>query len=151
MEYDYVIVGAGSVGCVLAARLTETPGTSVILLEAGPDYPDFDKLPDDLKQGNNVYKSAFGPHNWGHEARGTPLQEERIGIPRGRVVGGSSAVNGQVFFRGMPEDYDNWASWGNAEWAYTKLMPYFRRQERDLDFPGGDFHGNDGANTCAPV
>lgn len=144
MKYDYIIIGAGSAGCVLANRLSEDSGKSVLLLEAGPDYPDFGKLPIDLKDGYNVWRSAYGAHNWGYTATATPLQSEPIPIPRGRATGGSSAINGQVLFRGVPEDYDNWAAWGNDEWAFTRVLPYFRKLENDLDFPGGDFHGNDG-------
>ena len=65
-------------------------------------------------------------------------------IPRGRATGGSSAINGQVLFRGVPEDYDNWAKWGNDQWSFTQVLPYFRKMETDLDFPGGDFHGSNG-------
>jgi len=65
-------------------------------------------------------------------------------IPRGKATGGSSAINGQVIFRGVPEDYDNWASWGNDEWAFTNCLPYFRKMENDWDHPGDDFHGNEG-------
>ena len=144
MRYDYVIIGAGSAGCVLANRLSEDSHRSVLLLEAGPDYPNFEHLPVDLKDGYNVWRSAYGAHNWGYTATATPLQTEPIQIPRGRATGGSSAINGQVLFRGVPEDYDNWATWGNDEWAFTKVLPYFRKLENDLDFSGGDFHGNEG-------
>jgi choline dehydrogenase len=128
----------------LANRITEETDRSVLLLEAGPDYQEFDHLPTDLKDGYNVWRSAYGPHNWGYTATATPWQSEPIQIPRGRATGGSSAINGQVLFRGVPEDYDNWAAWGNHEWAFTRVLPYFRKLETDLDFPGDDFHGSDG-------
>ena len=142
MQYDVIVIGAGSAGCVMASRLSEDPSTSVLLLEAGPDYPTFAHLPDDLKLGNNVWLSAYGPHNWGYVAQLTP-QQNRLTIPRGKVTGGSSAVNGQVLYRGIPEDYDNWAAWGNTEWSYEHVLPYFRKMENDHDV-GGEFHGKDG-------
>ena len=144
MKYDVVIIGAGSAGCVLATRLTDDPNRSVLLLESGPDYPNFEVYPDDLKYGYNQAASAVdAPHNWAISVKATEEQGVTMPVPRGRVVGGSSAINGQVFLRGVPEDYDNWASWGNDEWSFVKTLPYFRKQETDTDIKD-DFHGFDG-------
>ena len=143
MKYDYIIVGAGAAGSIVASRLSEDKNLAILLLEAGPDYPDFENLPDELKfgyaSGTDVMTSD---HNWKFLGQPTPLAEPML-VPRGRVTGGSTAINGQIFLRGMPEDYDDWASLGNTEWDFNKLLPYFRKLETDLDF-SDDFHGTEG-------
>ena len=144
MKYDVIIVGAGSSGCVLAARLSEDPKRSVLLLEAGPDYPDLERLPDDLRYADSPMAYVPGaPHNWSFVGTATPEQGQPMEVARGKVVGGSSAINGQILLRGAPEDFDSWAQWGNHEWAFPKVLPYFRKLETDTD-AGGDFHGSDG-------
>ena len=144
MRYDVVIIGAGSAGNVLAARLSEDRARSVLLLEAGPDYPHFEHLPSDLKYGYNTAAALVGPHNWAFTGTANGHQAEPMLVPRGKVVGGTSAINGQVVLRGTPEDYDEWAASGNDEWGYHTILPYFRKMETDLDLGSSVAHGGDG-------
>jgi choline dehydrogenase len=144
LKYDVIIVGGGSAGCTLAARLSETPARSVLLLEAGPDYPTLEQTPDELKWA--YYRSATdvsSPHNWAYTGRGTVTQTLPMKVDRGKVIGGSGAVNAQIFLRGLPEDYDDWAAQGNDEWSFLKVLSVFRQLETDLDIHD-DFHGTDG-------
>ena len=144
MKYDVVIVGGGAAGCVLASRLAANPETSVLLLEAGRDYPDPDHLPDDVKYGHTRFAEApDSPHNWA--LRGTITEEQgSIHVAQGKVIGGGSSINGQAMQRGFPDDFDSWAALGNDEWSYEKVLPYFRKSERDLDIQDNYCHGTDG-------
>ena len=113
------------------------------VLEAGPDYPDFEHIPDEVKYGYaTTVEVMTSDHNWQFVGRGTDKAPE-IMVPRGKVTGGSRAINGQMFLRGVPEDYDIWASFGNDEWRFQDLLGYFRKLETATDFQD-DFHGTDG-------
>jgi choline dehydrogenase len=133
---DTIVVGAGSAGTVIAARATERPDRQVLLIEAGPDYPDPDRLPADLRDGT---RNSLRRHDWGYLHRPTAGQV-LFAFPRGRVVGGSSAVNTCIALRGKPHDYDEWDL---PEWTWERCLPAFKRLENDLDVRN-PWHGQDG-------
>jgi len=147
MTYDYIVVGAGSAGCVLANRLSADPRCSVLLLEAGPadTYP-WIHIP------IGYAKTMFNPRvNWCFYTEPEPgMNGRKIYWPRGKTLGGSSAINGLISIRGQREDYDRWDAAGNPGWGYADLLPYFRRLEHAVD---GDpaYHGTGGPLWCSPI
>jgi choline dehydrogenase len=138
-RFDYVIVGAGSAGCVLANRLTEDPAVKVLLLEAGGADNQF------------FYKLALGFHSWrypetswAYESEPEPhLNGRRLALPRGKVLGGSSTINGMLYSRGHPGDYDHWRQLGCEGWSYADVLPYFKRSESNWRGEG-PYHGGSG-------
>lgn len=138
-EWDLLVVGAGSAGCVIAARVSRT-GARVLLLEAGTDYPDPAQLPADLRDGN---RNSTVAHDWGFRHLPSSARPP-IAFPRGKVVGGSSAVNTCIALRGERSDYDEWGRLAGEEWSWERCLPAFVRLEADRDFGGDAYHGSAG-------
>jgi choline dehydrogenase len=138
--YDYIVVGAGSSGCVLANRLSADGRFTVLLLEAGgPDTNPWIHIP--IGYGKTIFDRKI---NWGYETQPEPeLNGRRIYWPRGKVLGGSGAVNGLIHIRGQREDFDGWAAAGNAGWSHAELLLFFKRSERHA-LGAGEHHGGDG-------
>ena len=139
-SHKYIIVGAGSAGCVLANKLSADPSNSVLLIEAGPmdNYPTI-KMP---LGASSLFKHK--KYGWGYETQSEPnLRDRSINWPRGKTLGGSSSINGMLYIRGQAEDYEAWESAGNIGWGYRDLMKYFISLEDNQNHED-QYHGNFG-------
>jgi choline dehydrogenase len=143
--FDYIVVGAGSAGCVVARRLSDDSSLRVLLLEAGPPSDDFwIRTPAGM---GKMFRSE--QYNWRFSTEPVPgLRDRRIYWPRGKTLGGTSAINGMVYIRGNRRDYDHWAQLGNAGWSWAEVLPYFIKSERNTR-GAGPFHGADGPMEVA--
>lgn len=146
-SFDYIVVGAGSSGAVLASRLSEDPAVSVLLLEAGPpDRSPWIHLP--IGYGKTMWSARY---NWRFQTEPEPnLDGRRVYWPRGKTLGGSSSINGLIYIRGQREDFDHWAALGNTGWSYADVLPYFIRSERNQRGANA-FHGDRGPLSVSDI
>ncbi len=146
--FDYIVIGAGSSGAVLASRLSENSNNNVLLIEAGDTFEKIEDIPDVIKNGMATGADWTGnlavgtEYDWKYEAISNQ-DFKNMGVPRGKVIGGTSSINGQVFIRAIPEDFENWKNKGLDDWSFEDCLKYYIKLENDLDF-NNEFHGNDG-------